>query len=70
MSGDTWIAEVLKRLNPVCGGNMIVKADYKDLQEILRFQYLAYQSEAVYFRQERHNIRKQCGDKICTVNRM
>lgn len=28
---------------------MIVKADYKDLQEILRLQYLAYQSEAALF---------------------
>ena len=28
---------------------MIVKADYKDLQEILQLQYLAYQSEAALF---------------------
>ncbi|MBQ9572421.1 MAG: GNAT family N-acetyltransferase [Acidaminococcaceae bacterium] len=28
---------------------MIIKADYKDLQEILRLQYLAYQSEAALF---------------------
>lgn len=28
---------------------MIVKADYEDLQEILRLQYLAYQSEAALF---------------------
>ena len=28
---------------------MIVKADYKDLQDILRLQYLAYQSEAALF---------------------
>ena len=28
---------------------MIVKADYKDLQEILQLQYLAYQSEATLF---------------------
>ena len=28
---------------------MIVKADYEDLQDILRLQYLAYQSEAALF---------------------
>ena len=28
---------------------MIVKADYKDLQEILQLQYLTYQSEAALF---------------------
>ena len=28
---------------------MIVKADYKDLQKLLQFQYLAYQSEAALF---------------------
>ena len=28
---------------------MIVKAEYKDLQEILTLQYLAYQSEAELF---------------------
>jgi ribosomal protein S18 acetylase RimI-like enzyme len=43
---------------------MIVKAEYKDLQEILTLQYLAYQSEAELFGSKDIPPLKQTLDKV------
>lgn len=43
---------------------MIVKAKYKDLQEILNLQYLAYQSEAELFGSKDISPLKQTLDKV------
>lgn len=47
---------------------MIVKAEYKDLQDILNLQYLAYQSEAKLFGSKDIPPLKQTLDEcVCQV---